>query len=70
MTYKEFNGGDRMAIFMYVLELDVTEQKKAKILKYLYEEYRITHEMYKDVHEFISGIKEEDLRGFRRQLNA
>ena len=44
------------------------EQKKNKVFKYLYEEFRITHEMYKDVEEYIKGIRESDLRNFRVQL--
>jgi hypothetical protein len=46
------------------------ERKKQKIFKYLYEEYRITHEMYKDMQEFVDGIREYDLRNFRDQLQA
>ena len=42
--------------------------KKNDVFKYLYEEFRITHEMYKDVDEYIKGIRESDLRNFRVQL--
>ena len=68
MTYKADNEKDRVALFKYVLDLNMPEKKKRKVFNYLYEEYRITHEMYKDINHFIKGIKEEDLRGFRRQL--
>ncbi len=61
MSYKEFDSNDRTKLFLYVLDLNVTDQKKSKILNRLYEEYRVTHEMYEDVDEFISGIEEEDL---------
>ena len=61
MTYKPFDSNDRTALFMYVLDLNVSDRKKSKILNHLYEEYRITHEMYKNVDKFIAGIKEEDL---------
>jgi hypothetical protein len=70
MTYKPFDSKDRTALFMYVLDLKVSDQKKSRILNYIYEEYRITHEMYKDVGEFIKGIKEGDLRGYNQQLIA
>ena len=61
MTYKPFHSKDRTALFMYVLDLNVSDNKKSRILNHLYEEYRITHEMYKDVDRFIAGIKEQDL---------
>lgn len=67
MTYKADNEKDRVALFKYVLDLSMPDQKKSKVFKYLYEEYRITHEMYKDINQFIKGIKEEDLRGFREK---
>ena len=70
MTYKADNEKDKVALFKYVLDLNMPEKKKRKIFNYLYEEYRITHEMYKDVDQFIKGIKEEDLRGFTKQLLA
>tara|TARA_R110002050_G_scaffold270355_1_gene413395 strand:- start:456 stop:668 length:213 start_codon:yes stop_codon:yes gene_type:complete len=70
MTYKADNEKDKVALFKYVLDLNMPEKKKRKIFNYLYEEYRITHEMYKDVGQFIKGIKEEDLRGFTKQLLA
>tara|TARA_R110002020_G_scaffold269723_3_gene485053 strand:- start:287 stop:454 length:168 start_codon:yes stop_codon:yes gene_type:complete len=55
---------------MYVLDLNVSDRKKSRILNHLYEEYRITHEMYRNVDQFVKGIKEEDLRGFTKQLIA
>ena len=70
MTYKADNEKDKVALFKYVLDLNMPEKKKRKVLNYLYEEYRITHEMYKDINHFIKGIKEEDLRGFTKQLLA
>lgn len=45
------------------------ERKKKKVFEYLYEEYRITHDMYKDIHSFIKGIREEDLRGFKKKYS-
>ena len=57
-------------MFMYVLDLNVSDRKKSRILNHLYEEYRITHEMYRNVDQFVKGIKEEDLRGFTKQLIA
>lgn len=68
VTYKEDNEKDRIALFKYCLDLNMPEQKKKKVFKYLYEEFRITHEMYKDVEEYIKGIRECDLRNFRVQL--
>lgn len=62
MNYKPYSAEDRTAIFMWVLELDMTDTKKGKLLKRMYEEYRITHEMYKDVQEYIDGTTERDLR--------
>ena len=62
MNYKPYLSSDRTAIFMWVLELDMTDAKKGKLLKRMYEEYRITHEMYKDVQEYIDGTTERDLR--------
>jgi len=70
VTYKEDNQKDRVCLFKYVLDLNMPERKKQKIFKYLYEEYRITHEMYKDIQEFVDGIREYDLRNFRDQLQA
>ena len=70
MTYKENNQKDRVALFKYCLDLNMPEQRKKKVFKHLYEEYRITHEMYRDVDHFIKGIREEDLRGFTTQLLA
>ena len=70
MTYKPFDSKDRTALFMYVLDLNVSDRKKSRILNHLYEEYRITHEMYSNVDQFVKGIKEEDLRGFTKQLIA
>ena len=40
----------------------MTDAKKGKLLKRMYEEYRITHEMQKDVQEYIDGTTEKDLR--------
>ena len=62
MNYKPYSAEDRAAIFMWVLELDMSETKKGKLLKRMYEEYRITHAMYKDVQEYIAGTTEKDLR--------
>ena len=62
MTYKAANETDRVALFKYILDLKMPERKKKKVFNLLYEEYRITHEMYKDVHEFVAGIREQDLR--------
>ncbi len=62
MTYKAANETDRVALFKYILDLNMPERKKKKVFNLLYEEYRITHEMYKDVHEFVAGIREQDLR--------
>ena len=70
MTYKSDNEKDRVTLFKYILDLNMPERRKKVIFNHLYEEYRITHEMYKDVDHFIKGIRETDLRGFRRQLNA
>jgi hypothetical protein len=61
MTYKPFDSKDRTALFMYVLDLNVSDRKKSRILNHLYEEYRIIHEAFADVDEYIAGIKEEDL---------
>ena len=69
MTYKEENETDRVALFKYCLDLNMPDRKKKKVFNYLYEEYRITHDMYKDIKEFIKGIKEEDLRNFREQYS-
>jgi hypothetical protein len=66
MTYKEYNQKDRVALFKYILDLNMPEKRKRKIFDYLYEEYRITHEMYKDITAFVKGIKEEDLRGWTK----
>ena len=66
MTYKADNEKDRVALFKYVLDLIMPEKKKRKLFNYLYEEYRITHEMYKDIDRFIKGIKEEDLKGWTK----
>jgi len=62
VTYKAANETDRVALFKYILDLNMPERKKKKVFNLLYEEYRITHEMYKDVHEFVAGIREQDLR--------
>ena len=62
MTYKAENEKDRVALFKYILDLNMPERKKKKVFNLLYEEYRITHEMYKDIHEFVTGIREQDLR--------
>ncbi len=70
MTYKSDNERDRVALFKYILDLNMPERRKKVVFNYLYEEYRITHEMYKDIEHFIKGIREKDLRGFKRQLNA
>ena len=70
MTYKANSQKDRIPLFKYVLDLNMPEQRKKKVFNYLYEEYRITHEMYRDVNQFIKGIREEDLRGFTSQLLA
>ena len=67
MNYKENNQKDRVTLFKYCLDLNMPDQRKKKVFNYLYEEYRITHEMYKDINQFIKGIKEEDLRGFREK---
>ena len=68
MNYKEINQEDKTALFKYILDLNMPERRKQKVFRYLYEEYRITHEAYKDIHEYISGIKEEDLRNFSQYL--
>ena len=70
MTYKSDNERDRVTLFKYILDLNMPERRKKVVFNYLYEEYRITHEMYKDIEHFIKGIREKDLRGFKRQLNA
>jgi|TARA_R110002050_G_scaffold268260_1_gene410281 hypothetical protein len=70
MTYKADSQEDRIPLFKYVLDLNMPEQRKKKVFNHLYEEYRITHEMYRDVNHFIKGIREEDLRGFATQLLA
>ena len=62
MTYKPYSGDDRGALFLFVLDLDMSETKKGKCLRRLYEEYRITHEQYKDVHEFIATTNSKDLQ--------
>ena len=62
MNYKPYNAEDRAAIFMWVLELDMTDTKKGKLVRRMYEEYRITHEQYKDVHEFIATTNSKDLQ--------
>ena len=67
MTYKADNETDRVSLFKYVLDLNMPEQKKRKIFNYLYEEYRITHEMYRDISHFIKGIKEDDLRNWKKK---
>ena len=67
MTYKEENHQDKISLLKYILDLNMPERRKSKVFKYLYEEYRITHEMYKDVEEFIAGIKEEDLRNWKQK---
>ena len=64
MTYKPFNSNDRVTLFKYILELNVPDKKKSKILAHLYEEFRQTHVMYEDINDFISGIKEEDLHWY------
>jgi len=68
MTYKSADDRDKVALFKYVLDLNMPEQRKRKVFNYLYEEYRITHEAYKDVHEYIAGIEEQDLRNFSQYL--
>ncbi len=68
MTYKEDNDKDRITLFKYCLDLNMPDRKKKKVFKYLYEEYRITHDMYKNMEEIIKGIRESDLRGFKNQL--
>ena len=68
VTYKEDNEKDRITLFKYCLDLNMPERKKKKVFKYLYEEFRITHEMYKDIDEYIKGIRESDLRNFKVQL--
>ena len=68
MNYKETNQKDRVALFKYCLDLNMPEQRKKKVFNYLYEEYRITHEAYKDIHEYIAGIEEGDLRNFSQYL--
>ena len=67
MDYKKVNEKDRISLFRYILDLNMPDHKKSKVFKYLYEEYRITHEMYKDVDEFIAGIREEDLRNWKKK---
>ena len=68
MDYKEANQQDKVTLFKWVLDLDMPEQRKKKVFNYLYEEYRITHEAYKDINEYIDGIAEEDLRNFSQYL--
>ena len=52
------------------LDLNMPEQRKKKVFNHLYEEYRITHEMYKDINHFIKGIREGDLRGFNKHYTG
>lgn len=68
MNYKPYSAEDRAAIFMWVLELDMTDIQKGKILKRMYEEYRITHDMYKDVHEYIAGTSDKDLKFLKKDV--
>ena len=68
MTYKADNEKDRVALFKYVLDLNMPEKKKQRVFRHLYEEYRITHEMYKDIHEYIKGIRELDIRELAGEL--
>ena len=70
MTYKNYCPDDRVILFKYVLDLNMPERRKKRVFDYLYEEYRITHEMYENIDEFIKGVKEEDLRNWTKQLNA
>ena len=65
MIYKQYDEKDRVELFKYCLDLNMPDRKKKKVFNHLYEEYRITYLMYKDIKEFIKVIKEEDLRGFR-----
>ena len=51
MTFKKDNQTDRVELFKYCLDLNMPDRKKKKVFNYLYEEYRITHEMYKDIKE-------------------
>ena len=60
MTYKPFDSNDRTALFMYVLDLNVSDRKKSVILNRLYEEYRTIHEAFANVDEYIAGNKEDD----------
>ena len=69
MTYKKDNQSDRVALFKYCLDLNMPDRKKKKVFNHLYEEYRITHEMYTGIKQFIKGIKEEDLRNFREKYS-
>ena len=62
MNYKPFDGEDRTKIFLYVLDLNMSEARKGKLLRRMYEEYRITHEMYQDVQEYIAGTSERDVK--------
>ena len=68
MTSKPANDKDRVALFKYCLDLNMPDRRKKKVFNYLYEEYRITHEAYKDVDEYIAGIREGDLRNFSQYL--
>ena len=68
MNYKEISQEDKTALFKYILDLNMPERRKQKVFRYLYEEYRITHEAYKDIHEYIAGIEEGDLRNFSQYL--
>jgi hypothetical protein len=62
MTYKPYSAEDRGALFTFVLDLDMSEHKKGKCLMQLYEEYRITHDQYRDVHEFVATTNSKDLQ--------
>ena len=68
MNYKEISQEDKTALFKYILDLNMPERRKQKVFRYLYEEYRITHEAYKDIQEYIAGIEEGDLRNFSQYL--
>lgn len=67
MDYKSDCPKERVELFKYVLDLNMPDRKKRKVFNHLYEEYKITYLMYKNMSEFIKGIKEQDLRGFQEK---
>lgn len=71
MTYKPESEEDRVALFKYVLDLDMPEKRKKKVFNTLYEEYRITHEMYGDIESFIEDVTQDkaDYDDFWAQLD-